>query len=82
MISSVVKTPFIADGDTGYGGLLNMQYTIKGYELAEISAGIQIEDQEFPKKCGHTPGRRVIPTEDMVQKKIKLPWKRDLLLTF
>ena len=67
MISSVVKTPFIADGDTGYGGLLNMQYTIRGYELAG-AAGIQIEDQEFPKKCGHTPGRRVIPTEDMVQK--------------
>ena len=51
MISSVVKTPFIADGDTGYGGLLNMQYTIRGYELAG-AAGIQIEDQEFPKKCG------------------------------
>lgn len=67
MISSVVKTPFIADGDTGYGGLLNMQYTIRGYELAG-AAGIQIEDQEFPKKCGHTPGRRVISTEDMVQK--------------
>ncbi|MBH68235.1 MAG: carboxyvinyl-carboxyphosphonate phosphorylmutase [Rhodospirillaceae bacterium] len=67
MISNVVSTPFIADGDTGYGGLLNMQYTIKGYELAG-AAGIQIEDQEFPKKCGHTPGRKVIPLEDMVQK--------------
>ena len=67
MISNVVNTPFIADGDTGYGGLLNMQHTIRGYELAG-AAGIQIEDQEFPKKCGHTPGRRVIPIEDMVQK--------------
>ena len=67
MISNVINTPFIADGDTGYGGLLNMQHTIRGYELAG-AAGIQIEDQEFPKKCGHTPGRRVIPIEDMVQK--------------
>ena len=49
MISNVVNTPFIADGDTGYGGLLNMQHTIRGYELAG-AAGIQIEDQEFPKK--------------------------------
>ena len=67
MISTVVKTPFIADGDTGYGGLLNMQYTIRGYELAG-AAGIQIEDQEFPKKCGHTPGRKVIPFTDAIKK--------------
>ena len=67
MIASVVKTPFIADGDTGYGGLLNMHHTVKGYEAAG-AAGIQIEDQEFPKKCGHTPGRKVIPLEDMIQK--------------
>ena len=67
MIASVIKTPFIADGDTGYGGLLNMHHTVKGYEAAG-AAGIQIEDQEFPKKCGHTPGRKVIPLEDMVQK--------------
>lgn len=67
MIASIVKTPFIADGDTGYGGLLNMHHTVKGYEAAG-AAGIQIEDQEFPKKCGHTPGRKVIPLEDMIQK--------------
>jgi 2-methylisocitrate lyase-like PEP mutase family enzyme len=67
MIANVIKTPFIADGDTGYGGLLNMHHTVKGYEAAG-AAGIQIEDQEFPKKCGHTPGRKVIPLEDMVQK--------------
>jgi 2-methylisocitrate lyase-like PEP mutase family enzyme len=40
---------------------------VRGYEAAG-AAGIQLEDQEFPKKCGHTPGRRVIPTEDMVKK--------------
>jgi 2-methylisocitrate lyase-like PEP mutase family enzyme len=63
----VLTTPFIADGDTGYGGLLNVQHTVRGYEDAG-AAGIQIEDQEFPKKCGHTPGRKVIPIEDMAEK--------------
>lgn len=57
----------IADGDTGYGGLLNVHHTIKGYEAAGVTA-IQIEDQEFPKKCGHTPFKRLISTEDMVEK--------------
>lgn len=57
----------IADADTGYGGLLNVHHTVRGYEKAGVTA-IQIEDQEFPKKCGHTPGRRVIPQEDMVEK--------------
>ena len=61
------KTPMICDGDTGYGGLLNVAHTVRGYEKAG-AAGIQLEDQEFPKKCGHTPGRRVIPLEDMVRK--------------
>jgi len=67
VMADVVTTPFIADGDTGYGGLLNVQHTVRGYEKAG-AAGIQIEDQEFPKKCGHTPGRKVIPLEDMIQK--------------
>ncbi|MCC6942492.1 MAG: isocitrate lyase/PEP mutase family protein [Novosphingobium sp.] len=57
----------IADGDTGYGGLLNVHHTVKGYEEAGVTA-IQIEDQEFPKKCGHTPFKRLISTEDMVEK--------------
>lgn len=61
------QTPIVADGDTGYGGLLNVQHTVRGYEKAGAAA-IQLEDQEFPKKCGHTPGRRVIPAEDMVEK--------------
>ena len=65
--ASMTKTPIIADADTGYGGLLNVAHTVKGYEQAGVSA-IQLEDQEFPKKCGHTPGRRVIPMEDMVKK--------------
>lgn len=61
------KAPVIADADTGFGGLLNVDHTVKGYERAGVS-GIQIEDQEFPKKCGHTPYRRVIPIDDMVAK--------------
>ena len=61
------RTPIIADADTGYGGLLNVRHTVLGYEAAGI-AGIQLEDQESPKKCGHTPGRRVIPAEEMVLK--------------
>ncbi len=61
------ETPLIADGDTGYGGLLNVRHTVRGYERAGAAA-IQLEDQEFPKKCGHTPGRRVVPAEDTVRK--------------
>lgn len=66
-MAKLTKTPIIADGDTGYGGLLNVHHTVRGYEEAGAAA-IQLEDQEFPKKCGHTPGRRVIPKEDMVKK--------------
>jgi len=66
-MAGMADTPLIADGDTGYGGLINVQHTARGYEAAG-AAGIQLEDQEFPKKCGHTPGRRVIPVEDMVTK--------------
>lgn len=57
----------IADADTGYGGLLNVHHTVRGYEAAGVTA-IQLEDQEFPKKCGHTPGKRCVPTQDMVDK--------------
>ena len=66
-MAGMARTPLIADGDTGYGGLLNVQHTVRGYE-ADGAACIQLEDQEFPKKCGHTPGRRVVPMEDMVRK--------------
>ncbi len=66
-ICRTASTPLIADADTGYGGLLNVAHTVRGY-IAAGAAALQIEDQEFPKKCGHTPGRRVIPLADMVQK--------------
>jgi 2-methylisocitrate lyase-like PEP mutase family enzyme len=76
-MAEACATPLIADADTGYGGLLNVHHTVRGYEAAGVS-GIQIEDQEFPKKCGHTPGRRVIPLEQMVNKiKVAVEARRD-----
>ncbi len=66
-LARVSKASVIADADTGYGGLLNVHHTVRGYEEAGV-VGIQIEDQEFPKKCGHTPFKRVVPIIDMVEK--------------
>lgn len=66
-ICASTRTPLIADADTGFGGLLNVRHTVRGYEAAGVAA-IQIEDQEFPKKCGHAPGRRVVPLDDMLRK--------------
>jgi 2-methylisocitrate lyase-like PEP mutase family enzyme len=67
-ICSVTRTPLIEDGDTGYGGLLNVQHSVRGYEQAG-AAGIQLEDQQFPKKCGHADGLRpVIATDEAVAK--------------
>lgn len=66
-MAAMARAPLIADADTGYGGLLNLRHTVRGYEAAGAAA-IQLEDQEFPKKCGHTPGRRVIAMSDMVSK--------------
>ena len=66
-ICASTQALLIADGDTGYGGLLNVRHTVRGYEAAGAAA-IQLEDQEFPKKCGHLPGRRVVAIEAMVRK--------------
>jgi len=66
-LTRTVSAGVIADADTGYGGLLNVHHTVQGYEAAGVVA-IQIEDQEFPKKCGHTPFKRVVPVLDMVEK--------------
>jgi 2-methylisocitrate lyase-like PEP mutase family enzyme len=66
-IVDAIHKPLIADGDTGYGGLLNVAHTVRGYEKAGVAV-IQIEDQHFPKKCGHTPNRHVVPTQEMVNK--------------
>ena len=66
-IAGGTRTPLVCDADTGFGGLLNVRHTVRGYEAAGCAA-IQLEDQEIPKKCGHTPGRRVVPARDMVEK--------------
>ena len=66
-VAGGTRTPLIADADTGYGGLVNVRETVRGYEMAGVSA-IQIEDQDFPKKCGHLTGHKLIPAEDMVSK--------------
>ncbi|MBM3354611.1 MAG: isocitrate lyase/PEP mutase family protein [Betaproteobacteria bacterium] len=67
VIAQGTKTPLIADADTGFGGLLNIRETVRGYEAAGVQA-IQIEDQETPKKCGHTPNRRVVALEEAVKR--------------
>ena len=66
-ITERVQTPVIVDADTGFGNALNVQRTVKGFERAGASM-IQIEDQTFPKRCGHLDGKSVIPTQEMVGK--------------
>ncbi|MDF0541778.1 isocitrate lyase/PEP mutase family protein [Sphingobium sp. H39-3-25] len=66
-IAEKTKTPIIADADTGYGGLLNIRHTVRGYEHAGVTA-IQFEDQVSPKKCGHTPYREVVSIDEMTRK--------------
>ena len=66
-ITASVSVPVIADADTGYGGLLNVGRTVRKYEQSGVAA-IHIEDQEFPKRCGHLDDKRVIATEDMIPK--------------
>lgn len=79
-IVAKTTTPLIADADTGFGGLINVARTVRGYEEAGVAA-IQIEDQEMPKKCGHTKGRRVVPVDEMVTKiKVALDARRDGIL--
>ena len=66
-IAAAVNVPVIADADTGYGGVLNIQRTIRQYERAGVAA-VHIEDQEFPKRCGHLDNKRVVTVSDMTQK--------------
>ena len=66
-ICDVVALPVLADADTGFGNPVNMVRTVRALERAG-AAGIQIEDQIFPKKCGHFKGKDVIPLGEMVQK--------------
>jgi 2,3-dimethylmalate lyase len=66
-IAACVDIPVIADADTGYGNPLNVIRTVGAYEAAGV-AGIHIEDQVAPKKCGHMDGKSVIPAEEMAAK--------------
>lgn len=62
-IADAVKIPLIADGDTGYGNAMNVRRTITGFAKAGAAA-VMIEDQLAPKRCGHTPGKAVVPREE------------------
>jgi len=66
-ITERVRTPVIADADTGFGNALNLQRTVRGMERAG-AAMIQVEDQGFPKRCGHLDGKTVVSTAEMCSK--------------
>lgn len=66
-IADACGLPVVADADTGYGNPINMRRTIRDYEKAGV-AGVHIEDQAWPKRCGHLAGKRVIPTAEMAAK--------------
>jgi 2-methylisocitrate lyase-like PEP mutase family enzyme len=64
LITERVGCPVIVDGDTGFGNALNTQRTVREFERAG-AAMIQLEDQTFPKRCGHLEGKAVIPMAEM-----------------
>ena len=66
-ITDRIDTPIIVDGDTGFGNALNVQRTVRSFERSGADA-IQLEDQSFPKKCGHLDGKKLISTKEMVGK--------------
>lgn len=67
LVNTIGDAAVIADADTGFGGLLNVRETVRSYEKAGAQI-IQFEDQEFPKKCGHTKNKRLEDSETMVMK--------------
>lgn len=66
-VSEAVSIPIIADGDTGYGNAVNVMRTVRAYEQAGCSA-IQLEDQQFPKRCGHLAGKELVSAQEMAGK--------------
>ena len=66
-IADASGLPLLADADTGYGGPVNVRRTVQAYERAGV-AGLHIEDQSWPKRCGHLAGKTVIPKEEMAAK--------------
>ncbi|NNG03692.1 MAG: oxaloacetate decarboxylase [Inquilinus sp.] len=76
-IADAVDVPLFADGDTGFGNFSNAARTVHAYERAGV-AGLFIEDQVFPKRCGHMTGKAVVPVEEMAAKlKAALDARRD-----
>ncbi len=67
LLAQAVEIPLIADGDTGYGNPINVVRMIREYEKAGVAA-VHIEDQVWPKRCGHMEGKQVIPKSEMVSK--------------
>ena len=67
LIRDRVATPLIVDADNGYGNALNMQRTVRAFERAGANA-VQIEDQSFPKRCGHLDGKQLVSTTEMAGK--------------
>jgi 2-methylisocitrate lyase-like PEP mutase family enzyme len=63
-ITDRVRLPVIVDADTGFGNALNVQRTVRGFERAG-AAMLQLEDQDFPKRCGHLDGKTLVPTAEM-----------------
>ena len=66
-IAACTDLLLIADGDTGYGNAVNVYFTVQEFERAG-AAGVMIEDQVWPKRCGHMAGKQVIPADEMVEK--------------
>ena len=67
LITDRVDLPVIVDGDTGFGNAMNVQRTVRGFERAGAQA-IQLEDQSFPKRCGHLAGKKLVPPDEMAGK--------------
>ncbi len=67
MLAACVKIPLLADADTGYGNAINVFHFVRAFEQAGL-AGVMIEDQTWPKRCGHLAGKSVISAEEMVEK--------------
>lgn len=66
-LAAAINIPLTADADTGYGNPMNVHYTVRQFEQAGV-AGVNLEDQVHPKRCGHMPGKEVVPLAEMVKK--------------
>jgi len=67
MLAACCGIPLLADGDTGYGNAVNVYHMVRAFEQAGL-AGLMVEDQTWPKRCGHMSGKSVISAEEMVEK--------------